>query len=138
MRSKHLNIMLVHFCISYICTNYYCGKLWHVCIFRATFRMKSETEFDETFYLIFVIARTVINYHCPERPIKLKYWNTTVNIVSTINNIQGKYKVLIMSCHRSSSRKKQRPFSINNWRNLPYANFMGIWQRVMQTQYPTY
>ena len=36
------------FVYSCLCTNYYSGKVSHVCFFRVTFRMKSEAEFDET------------------------------------------------------------------------------------------
>jgi len=33
------------------------------------------------------MAGTLIIYHLPERPIKIKYYNYTLNIISTINNL---------------------------------------------------
>jgi len=136
---KYFSYIFLYPTFSRIVTVENCGTFVSFGLHSGWKAKRNLTTFFILFYFIFVIARTAFNYHCPERPMKLKYWNTTVNIVSNINNIQRKYKVLIIrSCHKSSSRKKQSPFSINNWRNLPYENFMGIWQRVRQTQYPTY
>ena len=43
------------------------------------------------------------------RPIKIKHYNYTIDTMSTINNIQGKYRVLIVrSSHKNIYRKEAK------------------------------
>ena len=54
MRSQHFNILFGTLLVySANCRNYYSGKVLHACFFLVTFRMKSETEFDETCFMQF-------------------------------------------------------------------------------------
>jgi len=60
-------------------------------------------------HFIFLMAGTLIINHRPMQPIKAEYYNYTTNTVSTIHNIQGKYKVLIArSSYINSNRKEAK------------------------------
>ena len=44
-----------------------------------------DSNLDQV-YFIFLLAGTLIVYHWPMRPIKIKYWNCTINTASIINS----------------------------------------------------
>ena len=84
-----------------------------------------DSNLDQV-YFIFLLAGTLIVYHWPMRPIKIKYWNCTINTasiinstnctintISTINNFRVNTKVLIgRSSHKNRNSKKESQFSI--------------------------
>jgi len=69
------------------------------------------------------MAGTLIIYHCPMRPIKIKH-NYTINTISTINNIEGKYESpnSKQESQKRVTERKQISFSIIFVGTSPYRS----------------